>query len=308
MLTEELIKKSVSGLTDEQVKSIVELSKNDENTVIATKIGEIYGGLDKDILEVSGVEKNSGEKTYDYAKRVIAKLKKGSPEIEEKLKALEAEKTDLEKKLKASAGDDVLKQKLADTEKRLSDLQAKYEADINEWKTKVSDIENKTVKIRVENEFDKALMGLRFKDEKIIPPAVRDAYIQNAKSAILSELKPDFIDDGKGGRRLIFRDADGQIKNNPENKLNPYTAQELIQERVKDILDFGKKQNGAGSNGKHGGQSTVLDLSGVGTQLEADEKIQEYLLRKGLTKDNPKFAEEQAKIREENKVVELPIR
>ena len=72
MLTREILiaNASLSGLSDEQITAITTLSQNDENSVIAKKTGEIYGALDADILEVSGIAKNGTEKTYDYAKRV----------------------------------------------------------------------------------------------------------------------------------------------------------------------------------------------------------------------------------------------
>ena len=74
MLTREILAANaqLSGLTEEQIKAIITLSENDENSVIAKKTGEIYGALDNDILTVSGIAKNGTEKTYDYAKRVMS--------------------------------------------------------------------------------------------------------------------------------------------------------------------------------------------------------------------------------------------
>ena len=72
MLTREILiaNAALAGLTDEQIAAITTLSANDENSVIAKKTGEIYGGLDADILAASGIAKNGTEKTFDYAKRV----------------------------------------------------------------------------------------------------------------------------------------------------------------------------------------------------------------------------------------------
>ena len=77
MLTREILiaNAALSGLTDEQIAAITTLSANDENSVIAKKTGEIYGGLDADILAASGIAKNGTEKTFDYAKRVVAEFK-----------------------------------------------------------------------------------------------------------------------------------------------------------------------------------------------------------------------------------------
>ena len=63
MLTREILAANaqLSGLTEEQIKAIITLSENDENSVIAKKTGEIYGALDNDILTVSGIAKNGTE-------------------------------------------------------------------------------------------------------------------------------------------------------------------------------------------------------------------------------------------------------
>ncbi|MGF2525882.1 hypothetical protein ACQUW0_26495, partial [Ralstonia pseudosolanacearum] len=100
-LTTELLNANaaLSGLTDEQKTAIVEMSKNDETAVIGQKTGEIYGGLDADILAASGIAKNGAEKTYDYAKRVIGEIKGqagNAAELQTKVSELEKEKTRLE--------------------------------------------------------------------------------------------------------------------------------------------------------------------------------------------------------------------
>ena len=96
-LTTELLNANaaLSGLTDEQKTAIVEMSKNDETAVIGQKTGEIYGGLDADILAASGIAKNGAEKTYDYAKRVIGEIKGqagNAAELQTKVKKKKKEK------------------------------------------------------------------------------------------------------------------------------------------------------------------------------------------------------------------------
>ena len=72
MLTREILtaNATLSGLTDEQITAITTLSQNDENSVIAKKTGEIYGALDADILEVSGITKNGTAKRNNAVYRV----------------------------------------------------------------------------------------------------------------------------------------------------------------------------------------------------------------------------------------------
>lgn len=77
MLTVEMLKQntSLAGLSDVQLTAIATMSQNDENTVIGTKIGALHGQYDADILSITGVKKNDGEKSYDYAKRVLNEYK-----------------------------------------------------------------------------------------------------------------------------------------------------------------------------------------------------------------------------------------
>ena len=101
-LTAELINGNaiLNALTDEQKAIIIEMSRNDEASVIGQKTGEIYGGLDADILAASGIAKNGTEKTYDYAKRVIGEIKEKAGKLDESLKqidALSAEKQGLKR-------------------------------------------------------------------------------------------------------------------------------------------------------------------------------------------------------------------
>lgn len=77
MLTIEMLRQSsdLAGLTDNQLNAIAEMSRNDENTVIGTKIGALHGQYDTDILDITGIKKKDGEKSYDYAKRVLGEYK-----------------------------------------------------------------------------------------------------------------------------------------------------------------------------------------------------------------------------------------
>lgn len=309
-LVAEILKanEALKTLTPEQITAIETLSTNDENTVIAKKIGELHGQYDNDIKAVTGLEKPAGIKTYEWLKSdVLPKVKIGV----EATTAMEQQKTiiaDLKKQLTESAGDAAVKQQLADATTKMGQLQAKYETDKADWESKLQKETTAQMTLRIENEFDKGLQGLTFKDVKLIPESVRNTFIESAKNRILATKKPDFIDNGKGGKALVFRNEAGEILNNPENKLNPFTARELLLSEIKDILDLGKKQPGGGTEPPQpGGGGAHLDLTGAKTQVEADEHIVTYLLKTGLTKGSSEFAKKQTEIRKENKVGSLPL-
>ena len=79
---------------------------------------------------------------------------------------------------------------------------------------------------------------------------------------------------------------------------------------IKDVIDTGRQQTGGGTGGNGGGQGgrSLLDLTGVRTQVEADKAIETYLLSTGLTRDCAEFAQQSMQLRSDNKVSELPLR
>lgn len=306
---------SLTGLTDAQLTAIAEMSKNDENTVIGTKIGALHGQYDSDILSITGIAKNNGEKSYDYAKRVLNDYKSqigSTATIQAQLANAQKEVQTLKDKLAAGAGDETLKQQLKDAKAQVTQLQTQLttkEAEFNEAKTK---LEGQIKDVHVDYAFQAATNALKFKAG--ITEGVQKILLASAKAEVLKKGTPDFVDDGKGGKTLVFRGADGNVLNNPANNLNPFTVQELVmQTSIKDVVDTGKQQPGGGTKPivtihGNGGGATLLDLSNVKNQLDADKAIESYLLSNGLTRDSAEFAEQSLQLRTENKVNELPIR
>lgn len=316
MITIEMLNQNpaVSGLTEAQKAVIAEMSRNDENTVIGTKIGALHGQYDADILSITGIVKNAGEKSYDYAKRVLNEYKGqlGSvTELQSKLTKAEKEVADLQAKIQKGEGDEALRQQLKDTKAQVTQLQAQLQAKETEFTTEKAKFESDLKAVHVDYAFNAATSGLKFKAG--ITEPVQKALINVAKNEVLAKGTPDFVDDGQGGQRLVLRDSSGIILNNPKNNLNPYTLAELIIETsLKDVLDTGRQQTGGGTTGNLGGAGggggTILDLSGAKSQVEADKIITNHLLANGLTRDSPEFAEQSMQLRNENNVGNLPLR
>jgi hypothetical protein len=305
---------ALSALTDAQKAAIAELSKNDEATVIGTKIGALHGQYDADILGISGIAKNAGEKSYDYAKRVLNDYKTkldGTKTLSAQLEAQKKKVTELETKLAAGGSDEALKQQLKDAKHQVVQLQTQLTAKGEELDNAKKEYEAKEKNMQVSFAFTNATAGIKFKAG--IAESVQKILLSAAKDEILAKGTPDFIDDGRGNKKFVLRDENGNTLNNPKNNLNPYTLDELIMETsLKDVIDTGKHQPGGGTKPTGGsggtGGSHVLDLSGIKTQIEADKAIENYLLSTGLTRDNAEFGNKVLEIRNENNVSELPIR
>lgn len=315
MLTVEMLSQNpaLQGLTDAQRQAIATMSQNDENTVIGTRIGELHGQYDADVLGITGIAKNSGEKSYDYVKRVLNgyKTKVDSHKtMKAELDAAKAQVTELQSKLEKNAGDETLKQQLKDAKAQVAQLQASLQTKETEFKAEKTRLETANRDIHIDYAFQAAVSGLKFKDG--ITEPVQKVLLQSAKAEVLAKGTPDFVDDGNGGKKLVLRDANGIILNNPKNNLNPYTMQELVMETsLKDVIDTGRKQPGGGTTpptSGPGGTSGTFDMSGIKTQLEADKAITAHLLANGLTRDSKEFAEQSMQLRNENNVAQLPIR
>lgn len=314
MLTIEMLRQSsaLAGLTDEQFTAIAEMSKNDENAVIGTKIGALHGQYDTDIFNITGIKKKDGEKSYDFMKRVLSEYKtKGESvkNIQKELDDAKAQVADLQSKLEKNAGNETLAQQLKDAKAQVTQLQAQLQTKETEFNTKKTEFETALKNTHVDYAFQAATTGLKFKTG--ITEPIQKTLLNAAKAEILAKGTPDFIDDGQGGKKLVIRGADGNIINNPKNNLNPYTLQELVMETsLKDVIDTGRQQKGGGTipPAGGGGGGGMLDLSGIKSQVEADKAIESYLLSNGLTRDSQEFAEQSMQLRTENNVTNLPLR
>lgn len=315
MLTIEMLRQSsaLTGLTDDQLNAIAEMSRNDENTVIGTKIGALHGQYDADILGITGIKKKDGEKSYDYAKRVLGEYKtkaESAKTIQTQLTAAQAQVAELQSKLEKGAGDETLKQQLKDAKAQVTQLQTQLQTKETEFNTKKAEFDKTIKDTHVDYAFQAATAGLKFKNG--ITEPIQKTLLNAAKAEVLAKGTPDFIEDGQGGKKLVIRGADGNILNNPKNNLNPYTMQELVMETsLKDVIDTGRQQTGGGTGGfgsGSGGTGGTLDLSGIKSQVEADKAIEAHLLANGLTRDSQEFADQSMQLRTENNVASLPIR
>lgn len=313
MLTVETLRQNtaLTGLTDAQLNAIAEMSKNDENTVIGTRIGALHGQYDTDIFGITGIAKNQGEKSYDYAKRVLNDYKAQIASTATVQAQLAKAKTDIEslkQKLAENSGDEQVKQQLKDAKALATQLQQQLTQQTTELAKQKENYENQIKGIYVDNAFAEAISGLKFKAG--ITDGIKNVLLSAAKAEVLAKGTPDFVENN-GVKTLVFRDAAGNLLNNPANNLNPYTAQELLmQTSIKDVIEPNKQQVGGGTGPivRHNTNVTVLDLTGVKTQVEADKVIETYLLSNGLTRDSAEFAQQSMQLRTDNKVAELPIR
>lgn len=309
-LTKELLKGNapLASLTDEQLDAVLTLAENDLNSEISRKFGEVYRQLDQSIKNATGIDRDGDEKTYKYLERAVAQMKStlgDTSALQAQIDSLTAEKTRLEGKVAEGANEEtkeLLKQtkaELANTKAEFTKLQSKMTAQEKEHKKEL-------MNLSVSHEIEQAAAGLQFKRE--IPASATQVLVDQAKARLMA-MSPDYIDDGKGGKRLVFRGEDGAVKNNPNNQLNPYTAGELLTELLSDVLAPARQVAGSGSNQPPtGGGSSSVDVSSAKTRSEANEIITRQLMAQGLTVGSEEFQEKMDQAWKDNNVSQLPLR
>lgn len=286
------------GVSDEISEKIATLSANDENTVIGKKLAESHSQYDADVYQITGIQREQSEKTYEYVKRVLSKYKtevNELPTVKTSLQKLEQEKKDLEEVIKSGKGSEAITQQLKDAQSMIDSLKKTNETTVSELTKKLSEKETEVSSIKVNTVFEKALVGIKLKEE--YSDSIKDVLINNAKNTILASYKTDWVD-GK----LVFRDSAGEILRNGNNLQNPYTVEELMKDNLKDALFVEDRRGGGGTGVSKPNDKDILDISTAKDQFEADDIFSKYLMKKGYSRGTVEFADAFRKLRTDNPI------
>ena len=303
---------ALAGLTDEQKNAIALMSKNDEEVVIGNRFREVYNKLDETIAKETGIARNGDEKTYLYLERAAKTLAAKANSVDglnTKIADLTKERDKLKQQV-AEGGDEATRKQLAQAQKDLDAVRTQYDtlkADFDKAKT---DHAAELLGVQIDNVLAGAQAGLKFKPE--FPQAATDTLLAQALMKIKG-MNPDFIDDGKGGKRLVFKGENGEIARDPENHLEPYTAEALLKKelRAMGILDEGRKANGTSTTQPQQQQQqggAPVDVSMARTQQEADNIIHNQLNAQGLVRGSKKYQEAYDAAWRDNNINTLPVK
>ena len=315
MITVEMLQQqeALNGLTDAQRQAIALLSRNDEETVIGARFSEVYNRLDATIEKETGVKRNGDEKTYNYLERAARELATKANSVDglnTKIHELTAERDRLKKAVEDGTGDEKLKKDLAQAQRDLEAIRTQYNTLKTDFDTQKQNHAQEMINFRIDNEIAGAKGGIKFKAE--LPETATNVLMEQAIAKIKG-LKHEFIDDGKGGQRLVFKDANDAIMRNAEKQLEPYTIGELLERELKTmgVLDEGRRATGGGTGVPRITRTEngiVIDLAGVRSQTEAQELIAQTLMKQGITNGSKEFQEAMNKAWKDNNIQSLPIK
>lgn len=314
MLTKEMLlqQDALAGLTDAQREAICLLSKNDEETVIGNRFSEVYNRLDATIARETGIQRNGDEKTYNYLERAARELAGKANSVDglnAKIHDLTAERDKLKKAIEDGAGDEKLRKDYAQAVKDLDSVKEQYNTLKADFDKQKLDHATELINFRIDNEIAGAKGGIKFKAD--LPETATSVLMEQAIAKVKA-LKHEFIDDGKGGQRLVFKDEKDAIMRNAEKQLEPYTIGDLLTKELKQmgVLDEGRQQQGGGTEPPKvvkTEQGITIDLTGVRSQTEAQELIAQTLMKQGIVNGSKAFQEAQTKAWTDNNISALPI-
>ena len=266
MITIEMLQQqsALNGLTDEQKNAIVTLSKNDEEAVISKRFGEVYRQMDETIARETGIQRNGDEKTYVYLERAARELATKVNSIaglNTRISELTAERDRLKKAVEDGTGDEKLRKDLQQAQRDLESVTNQYNTLRADYDKQKADHAAELINFRIDNELATAKGGIKFKAE--LPQTATDVLMQQAVGKIKS-LKHEYVDDGNGGQRLVFIDANDVQMRNPEKQLEFYTVGDLLTKELKamGVLDEGRKATGISTtppkvSTQNGGKSPI---------------------------------------------------
>lgn len=301
----------LNTLTDEQKTAIVAMSKNDEEVVIGNRFRDVYNQLDATIARETGIARNGDEKTYLYLERAAKELAAKANSVDglnAKVADLTKERDKLQKALSEGGADEQVTKQLAQAKKDLTSVTQSYTELKATYDKSKAEHEAELLGIRIDNELAVARGGVKVKGD--LPPQVTDAIMRQTVDKIKG-MSPEYIDDGNGGKRLVFKDKDGAIIRNQEKQLEPITAGDLLTRELKamGILDEGRRAAGSGTTPPAPkGDSVPVDVSTARTQTEAQDIIARQLMTKGMVNGSKDFQAAMDAAWKENNISALPIK
>ena len=312
MITKEMIAAdaALSGLTEEQQQAILTMSKNDEEVTIGNRFREVYNQLDATIAKATGVPRNGDEKTYLYLERaanILAEKANSVEGLNGQIAALTKERDTLQKAVE-KGGDAELKRQLQQANADLASVREQYNTLKGEYDTLSESHQAELLGMQIDSVLGAAKAGLKFKAE--FPQAAVDTLLAQAEAKVKA-MHPEFIDDDQGGKRLVFKGEDGAILRNKENRLEPYTAEDLLKKELKSmgILDEGRQQQGTATHAPQTSTSTAVpvDVTMARTQREADDIIHNQLNAQGLVRGSKAYDDAYQEAWKANNIGSLPI-
>lgn len=199
---------------------------------LPAKLSEAYNRFDQDIETITGLKKESTEKSHEYLKRSTSTVLSG---LKEKITGYEktiADKGDPtgEMRKKIEAAEDIARKAIAEKDTVVKDMTAKTE------------FQNRKAIV------DSAYAELSKTFVKTLP----FGFDRGSKQILDDVLKATILEDGV----LYISDGNGNKKK--DASFNPIKVEDVLKAEFKEVIDTKRTQHGGGSG--NGGKGTPGDI------------------------------------------------
>jgi hypothetical protein len=277
--TEEFIQEN--GLTEEQLNAINPVIDQHITTELGTKVhehtennlGKIWGT----VKDLTGIERENGEKYADAIRRATELHFKGSEE------SYNRKLTELDDKIKNAKGDETLKQELESQKELITSLKQK-EAEYDEW-----------AKEDYKGKYEKASQDLTTMQQRI---AFRDKLPTKPESVNKFEWDAkikEFQTKALNENTLVFDENDTPWLVDKENEFKKVMLEEAIkhEESIQNLVK-GRQQTGTGTKviDKIKIDGVPFDVPKDATPQQRQTAIREYLAGQGIKTTDSNYSKQ----------------
>ena len=251
------------------------------NDKIGDKLKELHNQYDQDVFNVTGIQRNQDEKSYDYNKRVhetnLARIKQ-----------LEASNKELDSRLKSGDVDSVWKSKY-------ETIESEAKQRLLEKDNEIQKLKGTTERFTKSQEINKIYTPIKSTFKKDLP-----GYFKTTEEHILNDVISKAKQ--KNGEWIMTKDGENELL---DTNLNEIKIEDFLKKQFKDAIEEKRTQNGIGtghgSTKSDGGTSNVV----VPGEIKTISKLIDYLLEIGLERGSKEWHEAYKKGLEENKIIEV---
>ncbi len=234
---------------------------------IGGKIKEVYDRLDQEIFEATGLKKGPHEKTYEFNKRVIAKLKADAAA--------------------GTGGDDALKQQLQAAQQALEEKKDYVP------KSELEKLQSDYFKDKVQNKLSGALekrpIGV---PAHVTDEAAKQQYIDTQRRFIIADFQSRFTAKTDKDGNVVYFEGDKMMTNTATAK--PMTEAEILAKNYEGYFVPEKAPKTGAGSGKGNADDNGVD--GNEADLKTKEAVTKHLQGKNLVVGSAAFNKEYKRI------------
>jgi len=209
---------------------------NAQKKIIDEKTGEFYTSLDHNIREISGIERNDNEKSYDYLNRVVTEKNENITTLTKTKEEIEGE---LKKIKETGVNDD---EHVAQLKKELSSTKQLMKEQGEKKDEEITTLHTAQFNGRVQGVIDDAINRLRPHFKKELAEEIVSNSVDNVVRTFQAETKAIKLEGGG----IVFNDLDGKPLQNPKDG-NMLSAYDLLKDRLTFVLEEKRVQPGTGT-------------------------------------------------------------